>query len=202
MLTSRNKTSDSGSQIKKESISITTVFVIAGVLFATLVFAIIFFRYSSASPFYKYYIKVPDKVNFSGYLKEKSDNVASGSIVELQFTEAQLAEAICLDCSTFPLKNPTLKITADGILLNGKTSKGFWGINMNFVIVPKIVLGQINFEITEVKAAGVKAPAKLTDSLNPQINNLFSQVLPFSQEISLTEIKCMVGYLRLEGTKK
>ena len=202
MLRVKNNSISHGNSVKKESISVTTVFVIAGILFATLCFAIIFFRYSTLSPFHKFYTKLPPKVDLSNYLKDKSDKATPGEIVALQLTESQLSEAVCLSCETFPLKNPTLKITPDGIIVDGKTSKGFWGMKMEFILLPKIVLGRLNFEITEVKAAGVKAPVKLTDSFNPQINYLFSQVLSGDQQIVLTEARCMVGYLRLEGSKK
>ena len=201
MLNQRDK-SNKVTSVAKESISLTTVFLIVFSLFATLCIGILFFRFSPDSPLSKYYLKKPEVKNLSSYVADQSNNSASGATVEVKITRDQLAEAICLKCSTFPLKKPEMEINQNGIILEGKTASGFWGIKMEFTIIPKIILNSLSFEVTDVKAAGVKAPSKLTDPLNPKINDVFANALPKMDDVTLLEIRPMVDYLFLEGKKK
>jgi len=193
---SNNKT------VAKESVSLWTVFLMVLFLFIVICFALIYFRYSPNSPLYNLYIKVPSAVNLNDILSKETAQIKSGETIAIKITESQLEKSVCLKCGSFPLKKAQLEIKSDGINLKGKTSTGFWGISLEFLLQPKIINDSITFEVSEAKAAGVEAPPKLTEKLNPQIESLFENVMPDQNLIKPKEINSMEGYLLLRGIRK
>jgi len=194
-------------EVAHPSISVTTVFSIVGILFLVLVFALYFFRYNSASPFYQYYNKKPAanislNSSLDSSLQTGINKTASGKSVELRLTEAQIGAAICISCDTFPLKKGTLKMTPDGIVISGKTTTAFWGVNLDIIFKPKAENGQIVFELTEFKAAGVSAPPKITSLYSDKLKGLFINIIPAGQSIKITEVHSLVGSILIIGTKR
>lgn len=192
---------DSELVVAKRSISVAMVFGIVGVLFLTLCYAMFFFRYSELSPFYKYYLPKPPTETVTGTL-EKQISSSPGASIELKITENQIDDIICLTCDTFPLKKAELSIKPDGILVKGKTSNAFWGINVEANLKPKIENEKLAFDLTEIKAAGVAAPPKITDSVSPKLKELFNNILPANNAIVFREAYSMVGYILIVGAKK
>lgn len=190
-------------EIGKPSISVKTVFTIVGALFSVLVFALWFFRYNSASPFYDYYNKksVP-ATSLSSSVETNINKSASGKSVELNITESQLSEAICASCDSFPLKKGSVKIRSEGVIIGGKTSTAFWGVSLEIVMKPKIENGQVVFDLAEFKAAGVSAPPKITETYSQRLKDAFKNIVPNSQSLNITEVHSLVGSLLIIGTKK
>lgn len=190
-------------EVAHPSISVRAVFTVVGVLFSVLVFAFYFFRYNSASPFYSYYNK-PDvtATSLKSSLQTGINKAEAGKPVELKLTEEQIGAAICVSCDTFPLKKSTLSVKPEGIIISGKTTTAFWGVNLDITFKPKAENGQIVFELTEFKAAGVSAPPKITSSYGDKLKNLFANIMPAGQSINVSEVHSLVGSILIIGTKR
>lgn len=188
-------------EVAKSSISVATVFIFVGILFAVICYGLFFFRYSDFSPFYKYYANSSTENDVGQNIDSQIQNSASDSL-EIKITENQLGKLICVDCDSFPLKKATLQIKPDGIIIAGKTSTAFWGVNVEATIKPKIENEAVVFELTDLKAAGVSAPPKITDSIGSKLRDIFSgDVLSVGQSAKFREVYTMVGYILLMGTK-
>lgn len=190
-------------EVAKPSISVATVFSIVGALFLVLVFAFYFFRYNSASPFYSYYNK-PDVTapSLRSSVQTGINKTEVGKPVELKITEGQIGTAVCISCDTFPLKKSTLTVKPEGIIISGKTTTAFWGVNLDITIKPKADNGKLIFDLVDFRAAGVKAPPKITESYSSKISDLFKNIIPADQSINISEVHSLVGSLLVIGRKK
>jgi len=186
----------------KETVTVKAVFVFLSGILLILVSFLFYLRFSGFSPMFDFYHpKVAVAAfNFKDYLS-KETNESSGKTIFIKIDEAQLAETINLTNGFINLNNPVLKINTDGVTISGKTSGGIFGLNVDSVIFPKAQNGKLAFEVKEIKAAGVPAPTKIADPLMSALNmSLRNTVVP--ENLSITSVHCMVGYLLVEGTKK
>ncbi|MDO8444002.1 MAG: hypothetical protein Q7S80_00660 [bacterium] len=191
-------------EVAHPSISVRAVFTVVGVLFSVLVFAFYFFRYNSASPFYNYYNKpaATPTTSLNNSVQAGINKAGTGKPVELRLTEDQIGTAICVACDTFPLKKSTLKAKPEGVIISGKTTTTFWGVNLDITFKPKAENGQIVFELTDFKAAGVSAPPQITQTYSDKLKGLFANIIPAGQAMSVTEVHSLVGSILIIGTKR
>lgn len=188
-------------EIAKSSMSVATVFVFVGILFAVLCLGLVFFRYSSLSPIYSYYNKpAVDKEVKSP--SAQIDTTSAGQKAEIKITEEQIQTAICMTCDTFPLKKAKLEVRPEGVVLSGKTSTAFWGVGLEITLKPKAESEKLVFEIAEFKAGGVTAPPTITEPLNDKIKNSFSQVSSQTDSIKIEEVHTLIGHILIIGVKK
>lgn len=203
MLKKKNSNLELPIEVAHPSISVVTVFCIVGALFLVLVFAFFFFRYNSASPFYDYYNKpAVTTAPLSNSVSGAVNSAKAGKLVEIRLTEAQIATAVCVSCDTFPLKKGALKVTPEGIIISGKTTTAFWGVNLETTLKPKAEKGKLVIDLTDFKAAGVSAPPKITEMYSSKIKDLFTNLIPAGQSIDVTEVHSLLGSLVIIGTKK
>ncbi len=202
MLKKKSSSDEQPIEVAKRSISVATVFVIVGLLFSVLVFAMYFFRYNEASPFYSYYYKPSVTTTLGNSVRTGINKTASGKPIELNLTEAQISQAICISCDSFPLKKGALTVRPEGIIISGRTTTAFWGVNLETTLTPKVDNGKLVFNLTDFKAAGVSAPPKITQTYSSKIKDLFANVIPSSQSINVTEVHSLIGSIEIVGTKK
>jgi len=190
-------------EVAHRSISVTTVFVIVGLLFFVLVYALYFFRYNDLSPFYGYYNKpAADTTPLTSSVKIEVGKSKSGKTVEINITESELSSALCISCSSFPLKKSSAKIMQDGVVISGKTTNSFWGVGLEIVMKPKVEKGKVVFDLTDFKAAGVSAPPSITKTYSQNLKDAFSDLVPGANSINITEVHSLLGSLVFIGTKK
>lgn len=140
---------------------------------------------------------------------EKSKDLPLSAKIENQIADQKNDDSITLtinemdlnsllnNYSNFPLKNPTLTIDEKGILMKGKYSV----LNVEVLIVPKIENNKIKYDIVEIKAAGVAAPKKISDTLNSELSTFISSQLPSSKKIKFEEMTLQKGIIQATGKK-
>lgn len=199
----KNQTKPNNLEPPKSSVSLTAVFVFLFIILAIFVSFLFYLRFSNISPLADFFHRNSANLgqNLENYFKTET-TIQSGPTVSMKITEAQISEAIGVDKSGFPLKSPSLSVRPEGVILTGKTSNYFWGIGIEAILTPKIVLGELQFDIKSIKAAGVQAPPQIADSLSPKLNDLFANLLPTDSGVTLSDVHPMVGYLLLEGKKQ
>lgn len=189
----------------KQTISFRAVLIFLLFLLSFLVIIIVYFRYSEFSPFYKYFNKIASPtfdLNMSDRVIKNITTPAEGGSVEITITETELAEAIAITGSDFPMKKASLKITPDAIVINGKVSSSILGIKLEAKIVPIVENGVLVFKIKEVSALGVSAPAKVTDPMTQKLADSFQNAIPGISRVNITDARLLVGKMMIEGTKK
>lgn len=177
------------------------VFIFVFLIFVILCSMIFYMRFSYTSPIFKFWGHKSDSVSASQNIQNQ---IGSPEIkdVEVKITENQLSDLSCVSCDSFPLRHAELSIKSSGVEINGKTSNFFWGINVSATLTPKIENEKLVFDLTNVGAAGVTAPPKITDSLNPKLKEVFANIVPGGDNIAFKQVYSMAGYIRLVGTKK
>lgn len=186
----------------KETISATAVFIFLTLLFLIFSSFIVYLRYSSFSPLVSLYtlksdIKLEDQLPLSLQLKQ-SKNIN----LELTITEIDFCSLIGIYSSDFPLKNSICSIKPDGITVSGKTSDKFWSPKLDILVTPKAENEKLVFEIKKAKIWGVSAPSSLANPIFDNLNKRLVKVLPESDNVKVTGVHSMVGYIRVEGEKK
>lgn len=129
-------------------------------------------------------------------------NSSEGEEVTLKITEEQLQGAIKADDANFPIKKATVKINTDKIILSGKTSNNFWGLNVEVSLVPKVEEGKVKFDITEIKSAGLKAPNSISDVVNNNLGQYLDGLSSLIDDIEVTDFKLEEGYITVTGKQK
>lgn len=189
-------------EMLKESVTLTGVFVFLGLIFLILVSFMVYLRFSNWSPFASFYQSAAvAPVSFLDQYNQQKSLAPTSKTADIKVTEDNLSQMINLSGSNFPLKNPSLKITPDGVDINGKTSNFFWGVSVDVILVPKVGGGKMIFNVKEIKAAGVVAPPKISDPLNSQISPLFNDAFSGLNQLKVDDVHCMVGYLLLTVEK-
>lgn len=159
--------------------------------------------------YFKYKIKDIDIKNpFSLESVDKSlqkqlSDQAGEKEVTLTIKEADLESAINADSAEFPLKNASVKITSDKIILSGRTSNSPFSFKLDVGIIPVVSNGSVMFTITEIKTAGVAAPKVITDKVNNELKSYLensSSVL--SKDIDVKSVKLNSGFLTATGQRK
>lgn len=203
MLKKKKTIDEEPMEVAHRSISVTTIFVIVGLLFLVLVYALYFFRYSDLSPLHGYYNKpAVDATSLTNSVKTEANKSKSGETVEINITESELSSALCVSCSSFPLKKATAKITQEGVIIGGKTTNSFWGVSLEIIMKPKVEKGKVVFDLTDFKAAGVSAPPSITKTYSQKLKDAFSDLVPGANSINITEVHSLLGSLVFIGTKK
>jgi|GEM_PF-1224405 len=203
MLDRKKRLSKEPTEVARPSISVKTVFVIVGMLFAVLVYALYFFRYSDLSPLYSYYHQsTSDAAALSNSVQTEVGKTKNGDAVEIKITESQLTSALCVSCSSFPLKKASAKMTEDGVIIEGKTSNSFWGVNLQITMKPKADKGKVVFELAEFQAAGVAAPPSITKTYSQKLKDAFADLIPGASSVDVSEVHNLIGSLIVIGTKK
>lgn len=186
----------------KESISATAVFIFLALLFLIFSSFIVYLRFSNISPLAALYALKPDiklegQSSLSTQLKQSQN-----THLELIITEREFCSLAGIYSQEFPLKNPTCLIKPDGITISGKTSDKFYSPKLDILIIPKAENEKLVFEIEKAKVWGVSAPETLTKPVFDNLNSRLGQVLPDSDNVKVTEVRSMVGYIRVEGERK
>ena len=186
----------------KETISVTTVFVFLTFLFLIFSSFIVYLRFSNISPLANLYalkldIKLEDQLPLSLQLKQ-----AQNANLVLTITEREFCSLAGVYSQDFPLKNPICSIEPDGVTVSGKTSQKFWSPKLDILILPKAENEILAFEIKEAKIWGVSAPETLAKPVFENLNSGLNQVFPDSNNIKVTEVRSMVGYIRIEGERR
>jgi len=127
---------------------------------------------------------------------------SSGEEVTLKITEEQLQGAIKADDSNFPIKKATVKINTDKIIISGKTSNNFWGLNVEVSLTPKVEDGKVKFDITEIKSAGLKAPNSISDVVNNNLGQYLDGLSSTMGDIEVTDVKLEEGFVTVTGKQK
>lgn len=184
----------------KDSVSLTGVFVFLIIFFLLMASFLVYLRYSNISPLYDFYHKnVANNFNLSEYFSASANTELNLSdsvkTADIKITEAQLSDTIGVTNETFPLKKATLKIDADGVKISGKTGNSIFGMKLDILLVPEVKDGKVTFSVKKIETLGVPAPAKVVDSLSPQIQSLFTNAIPASKDLRATGVRSMVGYL-------
>lgn len=185
---------------RKESITLTQVFIFLGFIFVLIVGMLFYLRFSSWSPFSGLYLKnLPKSVSFSELFNSEKAKSGAAKSIELKISEEELSKMIGISASSFPLKKSSLKIKAEGIVISGKTASGFWGVPVDVLFVPVSNNGKIIFNLKEIKAAGVIAPPKISETLSPKMNSLFySNSFSDMDKLKTKEVRTLVGYMIIE----
>jgi hypothetical protein len=189
-------------EIPKESISLTAVLIFLGSIFLLLVIMLFYLRFSSWSPFSDYFSKkkLPNYSLIDLFNKEKS-NSPTLQTVEIKITEDDLSKSIGVSEGSFPLKKSSLKIKPEGIIISGKTSSGFWGVPVDVLFESKVGGGKLTFNLKEIKAAGVVAPPKISNTLTPKMSSIFYQGFSSLDKLKVKEARTLVGYMIVEVEK-
>jgi uncharacterized protein YpmS len=187
---------------KSRTITLGMVFGFLGFLFIIFLSFLIYLRFSSISPLADFYHKNPfaSAKNIDISVSDQINQMKAKK-VEIKLTEAELGKALLAD-ETFPLKDPSLKITADGIIINGKTKTILFPVNIEILIGGEVQNGKIQFKIQSVKAGGVTAPEKISTSINNYLNKKLLLLLPVERDITFTDINFFIGFLMIEGERK
>ncbi|MCX6809091.1 MAG: hypothetical protein NTW50_05520 [Candidatus Berkelbacteria bacterium] len=188
----------------KETVTLLSVFAFLGFIFLLLGSFLFYLRFSGYSPLADYYAKMKagEKVNIESMLATKIGKPVTGKKVEIQVSESELNSSLDLTTQITAIKKPVLKITANGIVLSGRTAAAFWGVSVSATIKPEVKNSMIKYEVTKIEAAGVQAPPKIADPLKSSLNLLLYNALPVEKNITVTEIRTMSGYLLIDGVAK
>lgn len=189
----KNKDADS----PKESITLTAVFIFLGFIFVLIIGMLFYLRYSSWSSFSSFYVKnLPKTTSFTDIFNKEKAKSTTAKTVDITITEDELSKMVGLGDASFPLKKASLKITAEGIVISGKTANGFWGVPVEVLFVPFTNNGKIMFNLKEIKAAGVVAPPKISETLSPKMNSIFySSSFSDLDKLKIAEARTLVGYM-------
>jgi len=125
-----------------------------------------------------------------------------GEAATVKLTEAQIQSAINTNDASFPLKKATVKVNTDKIILSGKTSNSFWGVSVEVSLVPRVDLGKVVFDITEIKSAGVTAPKSVSDMVNKSLGQYLDGLSSSVGNIEVTSVKLDQGYMTIAGRQK
>lgn len=185
----------------KETMSLVSVFLLLGFIFALIAGTLFFLRFSSYSSIATRYLKKTAVFNLHDYFAQNVVKAAIGDQVEIRIDEGKLADALGVSNTTFPLKKAKLAIKPEGVVLTGKISGGFFGLPAEVTVMPKALDGEIVFEVASIKAAGVPAPPKIVDVLQPAISSAFANLSLSKGEIKVTEVRPMLSYLLIEGER-
>lgn len=145
--------------------------------------------------------KTTTSLNLDQNISKQLDNQSGESVVSIRIEEKDLSDALNVNAKDFPLKNPSVKITPDKVILSGKTSNGPLAFKVEVGIVPKVENGKVVFDIKEVKTAGVSAPKMVTDEVNKNLSGYLDNI-KLSEEIIVTNIELFQGYLIVTGERK
>lgn len=186
----------------KETVTVRAVFVFLIFIFSIFIAFLFYLRFSGFSPMVEIYkIKKPvTNFNLTDYLNREA-TANNSEKFEIKINEEQLKEAIKLEDRFMDLKNPDLKIKPEGVLVSGKSSGGFFGVNVEVLAVPSVDEGKIKFDIKEVTAAGVVAPSRIADPLTSRISLALREVT-VPDGLIVEEVRTMAGYILVEGVKE
>lgn len=140
------------------------------------------------------------KVSLDDSFKKQLDDQKGEKTVQIRLTDADLNKLLNLESSDFPLKNPSVKITPEKIILSGKTSNSPLSLGVAVGIVPKVNNGKIDFDIQEIKTGGVTAPKVVTDSVNSKLSSYLKQ-FSLKEDVKVTDVKLYDGYLIASGER-
>jgi len=186
--------------IPRETVTLWEVFGLLAFLLIAIVGTLFYLRYSKYSILADFFHKPIPSLSIESILA-RDGNKAVGDKVELKITESELNELAGIASGDMPLKKPDLKITENGVIVTGKYGNAWLGVPVEAIIIPKAQNGKINFEIKEIKAAGVAAPPKIKDQIQPIISQKFAGLFA-GKKINVTDARAMTGFLLIEGTNE
>lgn len=182
---------------RKKPHSILSVIIVLIIIFLILLAGVVFLRYKSGINLNGLSIK---KISLDDNLKKQLDDQKGEKIVQFRLTEDDINKLLGTDAPDFPLKNPTVKITPEKIILSGKTGSSPLSLKVAVGIVPRVDNGKVTFDIKEIKTAGVSAPKVVTDSINSKLKNYLKQYSP-GDDIKVLDLKLYDGYLVITGER-
>lgn len=182
---------------RKKPHSILSVIIVLIIIFLVLLSGVIFLRYKSGVNLNDLSTK---KISLDDNLKKQMDNQRGEKTIQIRLTEDDINKLLGTDAPDFPLKNPTVKITPEKIILSGKTGSSPLSLKVAVGIVPRVDNGKVTFDIKEIKTAGVSAPKVVIDSVNSKLKNYLKQYSP-GDDIKVTDLKLYDGYLIITGER-
>ena len=177
--------------------SVWPVIIALFIIFILLLSGVVFLRYGSGVNLKSFDFK---KVSINDNLKNQIDNQKGEKVVQIRLTEDDVNKLLNTDAPDFPLKSPSVKITPEKIILLGKTGNSPLAFKVEVGIIPQVLDGKVNFDIKEIKTAGVSAPKVVTDKVNKELSSYLKQYSP-SEDVKISEVKLYDGYLTLTGER-
>jgi hypothetical protein len=198
----KNLRSSEATNLPKESVTLTSVFVFLGLIFVLIAGALIYLRFSSWSIFASFYHKeiLTPGISINDISARVKTTQTTGKSVDVKITDLELKNLINLSSDQFPLKKSDAHIKPEGIFVTGKTSTSFLGVSVEVLIIPRIENQKVAFEIKEIKAGGIAAPPKIVDMIKPKFESLFSQIAN-NQDFKATSVRTQVGFMVIECEK-
>jgi uncharacterized protein YpmS len=193
-------------QIKKKNCcSVWSVLVLLGVIFIALIALFWFGRsYLNESSLY---LKIPsskksDTVGITGKLEDASSGLVVGESTTISFSEEELEEYLGINSPEFPLKRASLKITADGINVKGRTSESIFSIPLTVVLKPKAEDGKLKIEVAELESGAISAPKAIKDQMNSYLSDIINKRSDPVADFEVTNISTRDKYVDVTGKKK
>lgn len=156
-----------------------------------------------------FYLKFKD-YKFVVQENQKNQNLDLRSKIEKQIEDQSGEESLTITVTdddinsllkgyaNFPLKDPSAKINESGITISGK----YGLINVDVLVLPKVENGKINYEIKEIKAAGVTAPKKISDAVSSELSNFISSKMPNTKKIYVEKVVLKDALFQATGKKR
>lgn len=141
----------------------------------------------------------PAEDSSKSLMSEVSDS-KNGEVLSIKIAETDLSELLKFSDSNFPVKNPSLKIQSDKIVLSGKSGSSILAMNVEIGLVPKAKDGKLIFEISEMKTAGVPTPQKITESVSKSLEPYLT--IDSLSDIDITDVKLNESEFVITGIKK
>lgn len=186
------ETEDS-SPVPKSSCAIWSIFLALFIILLLIIGSLFYLKTK------KFSLIVP-KVNLN--TNTSQHDFMSDEEVTIKLTEAQIQNSINADDANFPLKKAKIKVNSDKILLSGKTSNSFWGVSVEVGIVPKVESGKVQFDITEIKSAGVTAPKSISDLVNKNLSQYLDGLSSSVGNIEVSKVELNDGYVMVTGKQQ
>lgn len=178
-----------------------SVFSVLVILFALLAIAVSLVVFASGGSKIKA-IHLPFALKMPGLIKEKPfeqsfSSVVDGNRVTFKLTESDVAQLIGVKKQSFPLKDATLKIASDKLIISGKTSNSILSVRVDCWMMPQLEGDKITFKLLDVRAGKVAAPKYLADTMQTRLK--MSIAAPSQNGVVMKDIKLYNEYLELIG---
>lgn len=177
--------------------SILPVIITLCVIFVVLLGGVFYLRFKNNFHFKNISIS---KISLDDSLKRQLESQKGEKQVQIRLTDNDLSKILNTNTADFPLKNSAVKINSSEIILTGKTGNSPLSFKVEVGIIPRVNNGKIDFDIREIKTAGVSAPKLVTDRVNTQLTSYLKQMV-LQDDITVTDVKMYDGYLIATGER-
>jgi len=180
----------------KSSCSILAIVIFLSVILLIFAGALTYIKFKN----YKLIVPRGDSstLDLRSKIEKQIDDQSADQTITITINESDINSAFS-SYPSFPLKNPAVKISKSDMTVFGKY--GF--IKIDVLVVPKVANGKIDYEITEIKAAGVAAPKKISDSVSSEIRSFMLSTMPTTtKRVYIDKVELQPGIIQATGHKK